>query len=135
MVSDIMMMYGVWSHLGREEVELYVRVRHPGPAPDEAPGLQVGGAGGPRPVKEPLDPHLEVTTNVIINTKTVLMSYLDHPQSSLVTQQRDRLLTFLHHVDLKNDNCQFVELGNNKGLGFTKDYEYLSRFIAARIQH
>ena len=64
MVSDIMMMDRVWSHLGREEVELDVRMRHPGPAPDEAPGLQVRGACGPRPVQEPLDPHLEVTTNV-----------------------------------------------------------------------
>ena len=49
----------VLAHLGGQEVELYVRVRHPGPAPDEAPGLEVGGARRPGPGQEPLEPHLE----------------------------------------------------------------------------
>ena len=48
----------VLAHLGGQEVELYVRVLHPGPAPDEAPGLEVGGARRPRPVQEPLHSHL-----------------------------------------------------------------------------
>ena len=50
----------VVNHLGGQEVELNVRVRHPRPAPDEAPSLQVRGARGPYPVQEPLDPNLEI---------------------------------------------------------------------------
>ena len=69
--------------LGRDKVILEVRVGEVRTAADKAASLDIAGAGGPRPVQEPLE------------------SSLDHPESKLLAVEADGLGAGLDDVDVK----------------------------------